>query len=170
MAYSTISNSDIEVGKPIKKELFDLIKSNLDDHETRLLALSGGSGKLSLINTDIDIGSNASGLLTGAFYIEVIQDCIATEGAIQFFAKSPATTGNLTVDIKKNTSTNPTGFTSLFTSAPTLSASSDPDFTRATGTINASTQVLNIGDILRVDVTSLPVGLQKFRLVLIGEF
>jgi len=170
MAYTTINNTDIEVGKPIKKELFDRIKSNFDDHETRLLALSGGSGKLSLINHDIVIGSNASGLLAGAIYIEVVQDCIATEGAIQFFAKSPASSGSLTVDIKKNTSTNPTGFTSLFTSAPTLNAASAPDFTRATGTINPSTQVLNIGDILRVDVTSLPVGLQKFRVVLIGEF
>ena len=170
MAYTSINSANIQVGKAIKKELWDLIKSNLDDHETRLLALSGGSGKLNLINTDINIGSTSSSLLTGAFYIEIIQDCIVTEGAIQFFAKSPATTGNLVVDVKKNTSTNPTGFTSLFTSAPTLSASTDPDFTRATGTVNPSTQVLNIGDILRVDITSLPVGLQKFRLVLVGEF
>lgn len=169
MAYTSINSSDIQVGKATKKELFQLIKDNLDDHESRLLALSGGSGKLSLVNTDIRVGSNATGFLTGALYYEIIQDCIATEVAIQLFEKGVASSGSLTVDIKKNTSTNPSGFNTILTAPPTISMASS-DFTRATGTINPSAQTLNIGDIIRVDVTALPVGLQKFRVVLVGEF
>jgi len=170
MAFVTINSTNIEVGKPLKKELFDLIKDNFDDHEARILTLGSGSGKISLINTDIRIGSTDDQFLTGAFHYEVIQDCIITEGAIQLFERSPATTGNLIVDVKKNTTTNPSGFNSVFTSAPTINVATAADYDRATGTINPSVQALTVGDIIRVDITGLPAGLQRFRVVLIGEF
>ena len=170
MAYVTINSNTIEVGDALKSDLFTTIKNDLDDHEARLIALGSGAGKVSLINTDINVGSTGAGFLTGALYVEVIQDCLVTEGAIQLFVKSPATTGSLTVDVKKNTSTNPSGFNSLFTSAPTLSMSTATDYQRTTGAINPATQSLVVGDILKVDITSLPAGLQKFRIVLVGEF
>lgn len=168
MAYVTIDPDTIKVGDPIKKELLDLLKDNLDDHETRLQTLSGGSGKISLFNEDFIIG--VGGSLTGVLYYEVIQDCIITEGAIQLFAKTPATTGSLTVDVKKNTTTNPSGFNSVFSSAPTINVATAADYDRATGTINPAAQALVVGDILKVDITSLPDGLPAFRLDLIGEF
>jgi len=42
-------------------------------------------------------------------------------------------------------------------------------YSRSTGTINTSYQALSVGDILRVDVTGLPSGLQNFRVTLVGE-
>lgn len=169
MAYTPIPTGSIRVGDPITKELWDLLRSNFEDHEERLTVLGGGSGKISLFNTDIKIGSNASGILTGVLYYEVLQSCIITEGAIRLFTKSPATTGSLTVDIKKNTSTNPSGFNSIFSVAPTISMAA-ADYSRNAGTINPAMQTLNVGDILRVDITALPAGLQRFMLLLIGEF
>ena len=55
MAYVTIPSTSIEVGDALKKELFDLIKDNLDDHETRIQTLSGGSGKIIVFNDEIFI-------------------------------------------------------------------------------------------------------------------
>jgi hypothetical protein len=170
MAYVTIDPTTIEVGDAITADLFTLIKDNLDDLDTRVTTLGSGSGTISLINTDVRIGSTDDQFLTGAFHFEVFQDCIITEGAIQLFEKSPATTGSLTVDVKKNTTTNPAGFNTVFSSAPTINIATAADYDRATGTVNPSAQTLTAGDIIRVDITSLPAGLQRFRVVLKGVF
>ena len=168
MAYVTINSATISPGEPVTSDLFNLIKSDLDDHEARLVTLASGSGKIDIINEDflLAVGGN----LTGALYYVAIQNCIVTEGAVRIFAKSPATTGSLTVDVRKNTSTDPSGFNTIFTSAPTINVAVAADHTRATGTISPSSQAVSIGDVLRVDVTSLPTGLPSFRLELFGEF
>lgn len=170
MAFVPIDLNTIKVGDPIKKELLDLLKNNFDDHESRLQTLAGGSGKISLINQDFFINANASGFLTGTFFVEVIQQCIITEGSIQLFAKSPATTGSLTIDIKKNTTTNPSGFNTIFSTQPTLNLAVAADYSKNAGIINPAAQALAVGNILRVDITGLPSALKKFRVNLIGEF
>lgn len=168
MSFVTINSASIEVGDALKAELFTQIKDNFDDHETRIQSLAAGTAKVSLINEDIYVGSTASALLTGVYYVEVLQACTVVEGSIQFFTVSPATSGTLSVDIKKNTSTNPSGFTSLFSSVPSMTIATG-NYSRSTGTINTSYQSLSVGDILRVDVTGLPSGLQNFRVTLVGE-
>jgi hypothetical protein len=170
MAFTPMNRANFAVGKPTKKDIFDIFADNLDDHEARLIALASGSGKISLINESFEIGSNDDQYLIGAKYYRVIQDCIVTEGSFDLFLKAPATSGTLTIDVKKNTSTNPSGFTSLFTSPPSINISSATDYQRVNGTINPSTQALLVGDIIKVDITSLPSGLQGFHFTLIGEF
>lgn len=168
MAFTTINPANIEVGDPITADLLTLIKTNFDDHETRILAASTSTAKISLINTDISIGSTASALNIGCMYVEVLNNCTVTEGSLQLFLKSPATAGSITIDIKKNTSTNPTGFNSVFTVLPTFNIATASDYQKVTGTINPTYQNLVTGDILRLDITSIPVGLQKFKVVLMG--
>lgn len=170
MAFVAIDSTTIEVGDALKKELFDSIKLNFDDHESRLQILAGGSGKINLMNNDIQIGSTATYLMTGVLYVEVIQQCIITGGSVQIFAKTPATSGSLTIDVKKNSTTNPTGFTSVFTTKPTLNFGSVSDYSKNSGIVNASSQALAVGDIIRLDIIDLPVGCQGFRVNLTGEF
>jgi hypothetical protein len=170
MAYIPIDLSTIKVGDPIKKELLDLVRNNFEDHESRIQIIAGGSGKIALINEDAYVLANASGLLTGCFYVEVIQACIITEGSIQLFAKANATSGTLTVDVKKNTTTNPSGFNSVFSTPPTLNLAVVADYSKNAGIINPAAQALAVGDILRVDITALPTALKRFRINLIGEF
>ena len=168
MAYTPIDPAIIKVGDPIVKELWDQIRDNFIDHETRLQTLGGGSGKVNLINDDFLIASPSS--LTGVAYYEVIQDCIIIEASMQLFAKGGATSGNLEIDIKKGTSTNPAGFTSIFTTKPILNMASASDYQKKLGTINGAAQALSIGNILKVDITGLPTNLKGFRVTVIGEF
>lgn len=168
MAYVTIPSTSIEVGDALKKELFDLIKENFDDHEARILAFGGGSATISVFNDDVNIGANP--LTTGIVYYEAIRPINIIEVAIQIFQKSPATTGTLSVDVKKNSDTNDANFTTILTTQPEIDIATDPDYTRTTATINTGAQTLNTGDLLRVDITALPIGLQRFRLVVIGEY
>lgn len=164
MVFVTVPS--VSVGDSLKKELFDLYKANFDNHELRLLAQEAGGGKLSIINSDIHIGS--SGLLTGIYHYEVIQACIITECAFQLFEK--VASGTLTVDIKKNTTTNPAGFNSIMTTAPTIAMASASNYQRVSGVINTGLNSLSAGDIIRVDVTSLPIGMSKFRVIVKAEF
>ena len=165
MAFVTIDPLTIEVGDPQTAELWNKVKDNLDDLDSRLTAF-GGTGKISIFNEKIEVGVDAN--LTGFLDYEIIQACSITEFAIQLYEKSPASSGSLTLDLKKNTDTNPAGFNSIMTVLPTISMAS-ADYSRNAGTINTGLSTLSVGNIVRVDITALPTGLQKFRLVVVGE-
>lgn len=153
------------VGDPIVKEIFDVYDANFVDIDARLTSLSGGSGVVSFFNDDIiPVNPNEK------VYVEVLQDCIITEVAIQLYEKAPATTGSLSIDIKKNTSTNPSGFTSIMSIPPSLNIALASNYQRTTGVINVASQSLTAGNILRFEISSLPFGLQKFRLIVKGAF
>jgi hypothetical protein len=54
MAFITIPTADIAVGKPTKKSLWQKIKDNFDDHETRIAALSAGANKVVVFEYYVD--------------------------------------------------------------------------------------------------------------------
>lgn len=168
MAFEVIDPTEIEVGKTTKKRLFRKIKNSLDDHEVRILAATAGSGKIALFNEDVYIQSFDS--LTGILYFEVPQDCILSEFSIRIFEKGSATTGNLTIDLKKCANTNDANFTSTMSVVPTMDFSVISNYHKVLGTINSGAQTLLKGDMLRIDVTSLPAKLKRFRVFAIGEF
>ena len=53
MAFVTIPSTLIEVGKAVKKELFQTIKDNLDDHESRISGLAGGANKIQVFEYNV---------------------------------------------------------------------------------------------------------------------
>ena len=168
MAYNPLTDSEISVGKAIKQELFQKIKDSLESHESRITALSTGGGKIEVFNADVRVGSYGN-TITGIIYHEVLQDINLVECAIQIFEKGGISTGVLSIDVKRNSTPNDIGMTSVFTSAPSVDFSTASDYHRSTGTFNVSLQNVTKGTILRLDVTSMPVGLGTFRIILIGE-
>lgn len=167
MAYTAITSTEVQVGQAITESLLGKVKDNFADHETRISGFSSGSKKVEVFNLDIQLGVRAS-TVTGILYYESIQDMTLQEAAIQIYDKGTIATGSLTIDVKKNTTPNNTGMTSVFTSAPTTNFATNANYARATGTFNATYQSILKGDILRLDITSLPVGLGAFRVILIG--
>lgn len=168
MAFEVIDPGEYTVGKAIRADLFRKIKVDLDDLDSRVTALGTGTGTIEIFNHEIYIGTNPN--TTGVVYWEAPVNLTLSECAIQIFARGVVTTGTLTIDIKKNTSPNPTGMTSVFTASPTINMASVSDYHRTTGTFNSSLQALNAGDVIRLDVTSLPTNLSIFRIVLKGIF
>lgn len=53
MPYSDLDPTDLEVGKPIKKKLFDNISSNFTDHESRMNNLEQGAGKIVVADFEV---------------------------------------------------------------------------------------------------------------------
>lgn len=67
MAYTTIPTALIQVGKSIVKNLWQLTKDGLDDHELRIDSLESTSGKIIIYNTPF---YNTEAFLSGAGAIE----------------------------------------------------------------------------------------------------
>ena len=66
MAFTTLDSADLAVGKPTKKSLFDQIKTNQDDHETRISALASGANKVVVFEQNIDFADLGIGEIRAA--------------------------------------------------------------------------------------------------------
>jgi len=169
MAFTTIPSALINVGKAIKKEIFSYVKDNFDDHETRINSLEGGANRVEVFNNTVLLGSISS-TYTGIVFYEAQTAFTLTGAKVSIFETGSISSGTLEIDFKKNSSPDDTGMASIFTTKPSI------DFTTASDYEESSNQVLDgtktsisIGDFIRFDITSLPVGLGKLRIVLYGE-
>lgn len=167
--FTTISDALITVGKAIKREIFTTIKDNLDDHEERIAGFESFGGRVDVFNNDVLMGSVAGSLNELAFY-RATSSFTLTNCEIQIFEKNGVATGSLEVDILKNTTPNDTGMTSIFNTKPSIDFSTASDYQVSSNQVFNSAQTeMSAGEILRLDVTSLPNNISKFRIVLFGE-
>jgi hypothetical protein len=171
MAFSTILSSTIQVGKALKKELFDLIKSNFDDLDSRVNNLEAGAAQVVVFDFDFrNAGSFNSN--TGIFYYEATRDFTLTDSFIRIYEKG-SLTGALEIDILKSvTDLDGPSFSSVFTTKPKITWASASDYDASTNQVfNPSQITINKGDFLRLDITEMPSGgiLSKFILITYGE-
>lgn len=155
MPFTTIPSSSILVSKAVKKELMDLIKNNLDDHEIRLNALSAGSGPVVVFDQDFLNISTALDL-SNVFSWKATDNCNITKGQIQIYTKDGITTGSLTLDIKKSSTLGGT-YTSVFTTKPTINYATATTYQSDDGVFNAGQAVLQ-DEYLRFSFSSVPTG------------
>jgi len=171
MAFTTIDPNSIEVGDALRKELFDLIKDNFDDHESRLNSLALSAGKVEIFLFDLVNGSNFS-TATGLAYYQAIETFTITNAAIRIYTKG-SLTGAVEIDIKKSTTDmDNASFTTIFTTKPKVTYSGASDYDTSTNQVFNSGQInINPGDILRLDITEAPTGgvLPKLKLIVYGE-
>jgi hypothetical protein len=170
MAFVTIPANAIEVGDPITKDLFDKVKDNFDDHETRILSQETSQKRIELINCIFGNAVSAS-TLTGLFDVNAPQDLTITECYVQIYEKG-SLGGELEIDIKVNSTPNDTGMTSIFTTLPKITYASASDYDKSTNQVfNGAQTSVTEGHNIRLDVTELPTGgtIGKFRVVLYGE-
>jgi len=168
MAYSSIPSSWLDVGDPAKKELFDLIRSNQIDLDSRTTAVEGASGKLIVYN---GIMSNASsaGSLTGIMFERVASNFSITDAKLYVFDFTGITTGTLELDVRKSTTADFTTDASIFSTKPSI------NFATATNYDESSNAVISAGsfvagDYIRIDISSLPATtLGQWGVYIIGE-
>lgn len=169
MAFQVINSSEIEVGDPLKKELFNKIKNSFDDHETRLNGVEASAKKIGLFKGTIRNAASFSSA-TGLILLPITDEFTVTECYLQIFEKGTLT-GSLEIDVKKAATLNGT-YTSIFTTKPKITLSGVSDYAKSTNQIFNPAQIGVLpNNFLRVDITSFPSGgvLGKFILVLYGE-
>lgn len=169
MAFVTIDPALLDVGDPLKKEIFDAIKSNEDDLDTRLTSQEQGAGKVEVYNFVLGNATSAS-TLTGIAYYTAPSAFTLIDAKVGIFEKGTLT-GTLEMDIKKNTSRDDVGMTTVFTTKPSIAFAGASDFDDSSNTVFDSGQTaVALGDVLRLDITALPSPvIGKFYVLLIGE-
>lgn len=168
MPFTAISNAAIAVGKAIKQELWQLVKDNFDDHESRLGDLET-AGSLIQIFDETVYSASASSSLTGLLYYRAKQAIKIVRVQVQIFEKGSISSGTVSIDCKK-ASTLGASFSTILTTQASVNFALDPDYTSDDAVINSSLNSLAIDEFIRIDVTSLPTTpLTKMRIIVYGE-
>jgi hypothetical protein len=161
--------AEIEVGKPVKKELWQKVLGNFDNHEQRILSLSLGASPVVVFNNDVLNASSALSL-TGLAYFRAYSAFTVTTVKLEIFEKGIVTSGVLSYDIKKGTSLDPLTFGSILTAEPLINFATASDYDEASGTLDSAEQSVEINEYLRLDITSLPaIPVGKFRVLVYGS-
>lgn len=152
MAFVTIDPVLIEVGEPTRKELFQTIKDDLDDHESRISTAENSVNVSKEITFPI-VGNYAfNGPKTAAAYYKLISDITVQAVKIHQFKAYTSGTTEFDVLYKRGVG----AFTTIFTSRPTVTSANGDFYTSNNGII--STTDLLVNDIIRLDITSTQTG------------
>lgn len=170
MAFSSIPSLLIDIGKATKKEIFDLIKGNFDDHESRLNTVEGAASKITPWNDVVLNASSASSIThLDDWRVPFNFDLISAHVAIY---DKGVLTGILEMDIKKHTSNDFSLASTIFTTKPSIDFSTASSFSESTnGVLDAGQSALTVGEYLFLSFTQLPTNgvIGNFRVFLIGE-
>lgn len=127
----------------------------------------GGGGIVEVFNHVVSIGSSAP-TLTGLSYFMAPTPFNITSVRLLVYSKGAIVSGFLEIDIKKNTTPDSVGMTSILTTKPIINFSTDPDYTLNSGVI--ATPAVSNNNFLRLDVTSIPTGwVGQFQVLVYGS-
>ena len=169
MAFVTLDPTLLDVGDPTKKEIFDSLKSNQDDLDTRLTTQEQGVGKIVVFN-DLVVNASSASTLTGLDFFRANAAFTLIDAKVSIFTVG-SLTGTLQFNILKNSSLDPAGMTTVFTTRPSIDLGTATDFDESSNAIFDVGQIgVADGDYLRLDITSLPTPvIGSFYLTVFGE-
>jgi hypothetical protein len=173
MAFSAISNAVITVGSAIKQNLFQKIKDNFDDHETRLASVEGVQTKIKVFDGRLFNTTPASELAIVQTF-QAQSSFTLTDAVIKLTGQSlSGLSGNVEIDILKGTSDfDFTLANSVFTTKPSINCATAGVYDVSSNTAFDVSQVsISTGDVLALKITELPTGgvLSQFAFDVFGE-
>ena len=174
MAFSSISSALIAVGKPILKSLFQTIKDNQDDLNTRVTSVEGSASKARFFSTTL-LGASNYTTATGVAQIRIDSAIDITDVLISIYDDTTAiTSGTLEIDIVKATGSGDgpdfSTSVSIFTTKPSIDFSTASDYDESSNQVlNATNAAVVEGDYIQLNVTAKPAALGKFFVYCIGE-
>jgi len=155
MAFSSLAQALIEVGKSVKKEIFQTLKNNQDDLDSRVTTFESLAKKVVVFDASIKNASSASTLT--AFYAYRIPSAMTLIDAKVVAYTIGGRTGTLEVNVRKGTSSDQSTGVSVFTTRPSLDYGTASDFDESSNTVfDNNNKDLVEGNYLFFDVTSLP--------------
>ena len=160
MAFVSITDSEIEVGRPVKKELFQKIKDNLDDHETRIGGVESLTTRIGGIFGQVIKNTVTASSISNLAVFDAPGAMQILEAEIAIGELNGVSSGILEIDIVKtaNQDLDLTGATSIFTTRPSIDFSTASNFEKSTNAVLNSNANLVVNDVLILSITSLPNG------------
>jgi hypothetical protein len=157
MAFTSIDPNKIKVGDPITKDLLNIIKDSLDDLNTRVQDLVDAGVTTYVINGDVSFyGYDPAD--PSIFYYKVRNLFSISDFRVQLFSKQGISTGVLSLDLQKSPNTNDATFESILNSSLNIPFSTSLDYSQHVSSIDGDKNDLQLDEVLRVKVLSLPAG------------
>jgi hypothetical protein len=162
MAFTSITTAEIQVGEPTAQPLFQKIKDDLDDHESRIAAAEVGASS----RPPIEFG--VWGLLPDAYAADGVEIYrtplnISMLGA-RVLVNKAGSSGTLTVDVEYKRGAG--AWTSIL-SVPISVTSAAGDLSLTSGVLTVTNFLT--GDLFRLNVDSVQVGMSGFTVLLENE-
>lgn len=167
MPFVTIPASATDVGAPITKDLMDPVRTNLDDHETRISAMEANAALVYILNGDMSF-AGFDIARPDIFYYKVKTSIVITDFRVQLFTREGITLGSLQFDLQKATNTNNANFATILNTNLSIDFSTATDFTEYTGSLDGTKTTISAGSVLRIRVIAIPSGFRGQILVSVG--
>lgn len=168
MAYTAINTADIEVGKPVKKELFDTIRSNQEGFNTDIEALKQTS---TIDIFDVKFGGEInqySAAEIGTF-IPVFRAPVGAQ-MVEFkvVLLTTSTSGSLEVEIEKSTDEG-VSWTPLLNTPVTVTGTTVGSISGTVDWVDVPSQSFAQNDLLRLVISGTQVDQGEFHVSIYGE-
>lgn len=168
MAYVAIPLSDIEAGKPVKEEIFDTIRANQEEFNTRITGVEQVS-KIDVFNIRFggDVSSYTATEIEGR--VPVFRASVGAQivGFTTVLLES-STSGTLEVEIDKSTDEG-VNWTPLLNNPVELTGTAVGSVSGSVDWVDVASQSFAQNDLLRVRITSVQVDQGSFHLSIYGE-
>lgn len=168
MAYTAINTSDIQVGKPVKKEIFDTIRANQESFNTDIEALK----QTSIIDIfDVKFGGQINDYTSAEIQerIPVFRAPVsATIVAFKIVLLSASTSGNLEIEIDRSTDEG-VNWTPLLNNPVTVTGTSIGSVSGTVDWVDVPSQSFAQNDLLRLRITGTQVDQGEFHVSIYGE-
>lgn len=128
-----------------------LIKNSSDEGDFAWASFP--TDPMEIFNVTITKASNDTSL-TGLLHFKAPKNLVISSFKAQLFEKGATASGTLSVDVKKNSSPDNVGMTSMFSILPSFDFASAVNYAQSTGTL--STTSVSEGEYLRLDIPSIP--------------
>lgn len=153
MAFTAIVNTEIESGDPTTQDLWTKVKTDFDDHETRIVSLEGGSAVVYRPLEFIVSGPygqyvpfNNTGVIRLNFNINIL--------AGRLLIHTAGSSGTTEIDFKYKSGAG--AWTTIFSTKPSVAQSSGDYAVSTNGVLSVT--ALSAGDLLRMDITTTQAG------------
>jgi len=155
MAFTPLDPNVLKVGDPITADIANQIRTNFDDHETRINSLATSGGTVFIFNQMVSfVGYSPSNPYV--MYYLARQDFSVNDFRAQLRSKQGITSGTLSFRLEKSTDTNDANFASILTADLTFNFATDAEHSIKVASINSSLNEIFTGEVLRVKVMGLP--------------
>lgn len=150
MAYSAITTSEIATGQPVANTTQTKIKDNFADHETRILALEGGS---SVAYPPIIMGVQGYYGDQGPAdsWEKFIPNFALTITGIRLYIDQAGTAGSTEIDVQVKRSGS---YSSCFTTRPSVAFGAGNDAVSTNQVLDPTKVSVQAGEIIRLDTTA----------------
>ncbi len=151
MSFSAFNANEIAAGEPNKQELWQKLKDNFDDHETRIEAIETGA-ITTFLDLEYSVGGDYSivGAATGLCYQRMSVDITILAGRLFILTAGSAGTTEIDILFKRGAG----AWTSIFSTKPSVAFGAGSLAVSSNGVLNPSNVNLQVGDFVRLDITS----------------